>query len=412
MRILIAHNFYRRPGGEDHVFEAECALLKAHGHFVHEFVMHNDDLSGLGLPSMAGSTLWNRRAYRQLGRIVHDNGIEVAHFHNTFPLMSPSVYFAARSNGAAVVQTLHNYRLICPAATLFRDGKLCEKCIGRTPWPAVIHGCYRNSRPATAMTAAMIVAHRAAGTYVEAVDRYVALTEFARSRFVAGGLPDELITVKPNFVPGRPAVGGGSGGYAVYVGRLAMEKGIEMMLEAWRKLGGRVPLKIIGDGLLGSLAGRAADEIPGVQWLGRLPMEQVMEHLGEAAMLIFPSIWYEGHPRTIIESFAKGTPVVASRLGSMIEMIDDGRTGRFFEAGNPTDLARTVEELWQNPAQLAQMRAEARLEYEQKYTDQSNYRALMEVYTAALERYRPAGVPAAAPDGKIMSTGRMRTGEA
>jgi len=394
MRVLIAHNFYQQPGGEDQVFAAECALLRAHGHSVHEYVLHNDDLPRLGRLGMAAATIWNRRVYRELGRIVRDQGIEVAHFHNTFPLMSSAAYFAARTSGAAVVQTLHNYRLICPAATLFRDGQLCEKCVGRTPWPAVVHGCYRRSRQATAVTAAMLIAHHAAGTYAEAVDRFIALTEFARGRFVAGGLPARQITIKPNFVPDDPAPGDGTGGFAVFVGRLAMEKGIETMLEAWRRLGGKIPLKIIGDGPMASMAQQAAREIPGIQWLGRLPMEQVLHRMGQAALMVFPSIWYEGHPRTMIESFAKGTPIVASKLGSMIEMIDQGRTGRLFSPGHPDALARTVEELWQNPAHLAAMRTPARQEYEKHYSAEKNHQALMAIYADALQRRQEQMRPA------------------
>jgi len=394
MRVLIAHNFYRQPGGEDQVFAAECALLKAHGHAVREYVVHNDDLHRLGHMGMAAATLWNQRVYRELGRIVRDESIEVAHFHNTFPLMSPSAYFAARANGAAVVQTLHNYRLICPAATLFRDGKLCEKCIGRAPWPAVVHGCYRGSRPTTTAAAAMLGVHRAAGTYVEAVDRYIALTEFARGKFVAGGLPADQIVIKPNFVPNDPKPGTGAGGYAIYVGRLAMEKGIETMLEAWRLLGGRIALKIIGDGLMRPMVEQASRDIPGVQWLGRLPMDQVLHHLGGASMLVFPSIWYEGQPRTMVESFAMGTPIVASKLGSMIEMIDDGRTGRHFSPGDPSALARTVGELWQHPEQLASMRPHARLEYENHYSADKNHQMLMGIYADAMRRHQERMHPA------------------
>ncbi|MCC7350111.1 MAG: glycosyltransferase [Phycisphaerales bacterium] len=393
MRLLIAHNFYQQPGGEDQVFAAECELLRSHGHHVHEYVVHNDDLHHQSHLGIAACTFWNHRVYRELGRIVRDQSIEVAHFHNTFPLMSPSVYFAARKNGAAVVQTLHNFRLICPAATLFRNGKLCEECVGRTPWPAVVHGCYRNSRSITAVIAAMTSVHHAAGTYADAVDRFIVLTEFAKNKFMAGGLPAGQVVLKPNFVPNNPSPGTGTGGYAVYVGRLAMEKGIETMLQAWKGLAGRIPLKIIGDGLLRPLVERASKEIPGIQWLGRLPMEQVMHHLGEAAMLIFPSIWYEGQPRTMVEAFAKGTPIVASNLGSMVEMIADGRTGRLFTPGDPAALAQTVEQLWQNPSQLASMRPLARLEYQKHYSADQNHQMLMGIYADAIRRRQESSHP-------------------
>ena len=399
LRVLIAHNFYRQPGGEDQVLDAECELLKSRGHTVREYVMHNDDLHRLWPAGMAGATLWNHRVYRQLGRIVREEAIEVAHFHNTFPLMSLSACLAASANGAAVVLTLHNYRLICPAATLFRDGKLCEKCVGRAPWPSVVHGCYRRSRPTTAVVAAMLMAHRVAGTYVQGVDRFIALTEFSRVKFVAGGLPADHIAIKPNFVPNDPKPGTGTGGYVIYVGRLAMEKGIETMLQAWRRLGGRIGLKIIGDGPMRQMVQQASRSIPGVQWLGRLPMDQVMYHMGEASMLVFPSIWYEGQPRVMIESFATGTPIVASKLGSMIEMVDDGRTGRLFSPGDPVALARTIEQLWQRPEQLAAMRKQSRQEYENRWSADKNHQMLMGIYADALRcrRERIHRAPATTP---------------
>src|SRR5690606_3101975 len=189
VRVLLVHNHYQQPGGEDQVFREEGALLERFGHTVFRYVLHNDDVEGIGRAALAARTLWSRPAYRDVERIVRAEGIEVVHVHNTLPLASPAVYWAARKAGAAVVQTLHNFRLLCPGATLFRDGRPCTECLGRLPLPAVRHACYRGSRSATAAVAAMLTAHCALGTWRRAVDRYIALTPFARDLFVRGGLP-------------------------------------------------------------------------------------------------------------------------------------------------------------------------------------------------------------------------------
>ena len=214
-----------------------------------------------------------------------------------------------------MVQTLHNFRLLCPNALLFRDGRVCEDCLGRSiPWPAVVHKCYRGSRSATAAVAAMLMVHRAMGTWWEAVDVYIALAEFCRRKFIEGGLPAEKIVVKPNFIATDPGVGGGRGGYGVFVGRLAPEKGLETLLKAWKILGGKVPLKVVGDGPMTATVEGSEAKDAGIEWLGHRSAQEVYSLIGEAMFLVFPSEWYENLPRVIIEAFAKGTPVIASRL--------------------------------------------------------------------------------------------------
>lgn len=359
-------------------------MLESRGHEVLRFTVHNDAINQMSRLTVGGKTIWNHQMHRHLSELVAEHRPHVAHFHNTFPLISPAAYYAARRHGTAVVQTLHNYRLICPDTFMLRDGRICRECQGRVmPWPAVQHGCYHGSRAGSLVVATMLATHRLAGTYRRQVDRYIAVAHFGRQVLIDGGLPAEKITVKPYFVEPDPGIGAGRGGYAVFVGRLSPEKGIDTLLAAWEHLAD-IPLKILGDGPLAGTVAEAASRLPNVHWLGRQPQPEVSRLVGDAAMLVFPSVWYEGLPKTILESFAKGTPVVASRLGAMIEMIDPGRTGAHFEPGNSFDLAEKVRSLWADSGQLAHLRQEARREFEARYTAGRNYPMLMGVYRDAI----------------------------
>lgn len=329
---------------------------------------------------VAGQVIYNRAARRRVADELARHRPDIVHVHNFFPLLSPSVYYACRAAGVPVVQTLHNYRLLCSNALFFRDGRPCEDCLGKTvPWPGVWHGCYRQSRAATVPVVAMLTAHRAFGTWRKAVDRYIVMTEFAREKFIAGGLPADRIVVKPHFVDPAPAPGEGRGGYALYAGRLSQEKGVQTLLSAWKQIGSTLPLKIVGDGPLATAQG-------GGEWLGRRSREEVFELMREAAVLIFPSICYETFGIAIAEAFAAGTPVIASRLGSMASLVEHGRTGLHFEAGNADDLAKQVRWFLEHPVEAQQMRRAARAEFEAKYTAERNYRMLMEIYQAAIQR--------------------------
>jgi glycosyltransferase involved in cell wall biosynthesis len=309
------------------------------------------------------------------------------HVHNFFPLLSPSIYFAAREAGVAVVQTLHNYRLVCPNALLFRDGHVCEDCLGAAvPLPGVVHACYRGSRLATTPVAAMLVAHRALNTWKEKVDAYIAFTEFSRQKMVDGGLPAEKVMVKPNFVHPSPATGLGEGGYALFVGRLSGEKGLSTLLAAWKQLAAEIPLKIAGDGPLADTVRSATKTIPGIEWLGSVPREQVMALMQRAWLLIFPSIVYETFGMSIVEAFAAGLPVVASNLGVMASLVRHGQTGLHFRAGDADDLVAQLRWARSNPARVQEMRQRARAEFEMKYTAERNHEMLMDIYKRAVQR--------------------------
>ena len=396
MKVLMCHNYYQQPGGEDESFAQEVELLRSHGHPVICFTRHNNAIKEMGRLRSAMKTIWNRQSSRELRRVIRRERPDIMHCTNTFPLISPSAYYAAKAEGVAVVQSLRNYRLLCPGAFLLRNGTTCGDCIGaKVAWRAVKHRCYRNSRTASAVVAAKLALHRAMGTWNKAVDAYYALTEFSRQRFIEGGLPEKKLAVKPNFLHPDPKPGNGGGGYAIFVGRLSPEKGVETLLAAWTRLGARIPLKIVGDGPLRNKVSGAARNHEMISRLGPRDGAEVLSLVSEAAFLVIPSLWYEGFPRTILEAFAKGTPVVASKLGSMAELVKDGRTGVHFQPGDADDLANKVTKLLANPKQLAAMRHAVRDEYLRHYTAETNYTTLMSIYQRACESRDLAARPMA-----------------
>ena len=386
MRILAIHNYYQQAGGEDVVFKGEVSLLRQHGHEVVEYCQDNMQIHRLSRLPLACHTIWSQPVYRALQRLLCDVKPDVAHFHNIFPLISPAAYYASRKAGVPVVQTLHNYRLLCPAATFLRNGQLCEACLGKTsPWPAVLHACYRSSYAQSAVTAGMLTVHRWLQTWRDQVDIYIALTELARSKFIEGGLAAEKIVVKPNFVYPDPGRRAGSGGYALYVGRLSAEKGVMTLLQAWQQLPG-IPLKAVGDGPLMSSVQAFTHTHPDldIEVMGRLAPQEVLALMQGASFLVFPSEWYEAFRMTLIEAFACGLPVVASRLGAMVELVDDGHTGLLFRHRDPQDLATKVRWAVEHPEAMVLMGAHARNVYEEKYTADLNYHMLMNIYRTAI----------------------------
>jgi glycosyltransferase involved in cell wall biosynthesis len=252
------------------------------------------------------------------------------------------------------------------------------------PWPAVLHGCYRHSRAASATVASMLSVHWALGTWRRSVSRFIALSEFARGRFIAGGLPAEKIAIKPNFVDPDPGIGSGRGNFALFVGRFAEEKGIGTLLAAWSRLPVKPRLKIIGDGPLAPAVANAAATIREIEWLGPRSKEEVSHAMGEASILIVSSTWYEGFPLVVEEGFAAGLPIIASRIGSLAEVISNGETGRLVSPGDPDELSNAVSRVFSRPQELQPMRLHARSEFERKYTAEANYARLLDVYEAAM----------------------------
>ncbi|WP_354602771.1 glycosyltransferase family 4 protein [Uliginosibacterium flavum] len=380
-RILLVHNAYQQKGGEDTVVEAELALLRSRGHEVQTLFRHNDDLQALPRLTALQQMFWSSRTRRDLAAAVADFRPDVIHVHNTFPLISPSLYWAADKAGVPVLQTLHNFRLHCPQAMYLRDGKVCEDCLGHVPWRGAVRGCYRGSKVQSAALAGMLTAHRALGTWQHKVTRYIALNEFCRSKFIEGGLPAERILIKPNFVDFEAPESRERSGF-LFVGRLSAEKGVATLAEACRL--NPVAVRVAGSGPEADLL----TDLPGVMCLGGLSGEQVRTEMSQAAALVLPSIWYENFPRTLVEAFGCGLPVIASRIGALAELIEDGVTGLLFEPGNAEDLAGKMRWAMANPERMGEMGRAARVRYEAHYTAEKNYEQLMAIYREAIAAKR------------------------
>jgi glycosyltransferase involved in cell wall biosynthesis len=391
MKIIIAHNLYQQPGGEDVVVRQEMQMLRDAGHQVLLYQRSNDEteeFTGVKRLMLFAHTTWSSDTRREFEELLTRERPDVVHVHNTFIMISPSIYEACKHAGVPVVQTLHNYRLFCPAHTFLRNGLPCEDCVTGSLLSSIRHRCYRGSASATVAVATMLTVNHKRGTYQNDVRRYIALTEFARNKFVECGLSAEKLVVKPNFIDPDPGERQSIANYAVFMGRLTPEKGVATALKAWKVLPPEMELKLIGDGpSLSDLRQVAKDlKLRNVTFLGRLPRENAFEYLANARFLLFPSEWYESFPMTILEAYAHGVPVVASRLGVMPEIVKDKQTGLLFEPRNPESLARLVKSFWDNPALIRQLGRNARRDYELLYTADENYRQLMAIYNEALQK--------------------------
>jgi glycosyltransferase involved in cell wall biosynthesis len=408
MKILLLHNYYKLSGGEDEVFRREKRLLMSAGHEVIEYVRDNQEISDHTLVqkiALAARTAWAWDTHRELGNLLKREKPDIAHFHNAFPLISPAAYYACASAGVPVIQTLHNPRLICPAATLSRNGKPCEDCAQTAfPWPAVQHACYQDSRMKSALVGSMLVGHRLAGTWNSKINQYIVSTRFYQRKFAEAGIPRERITLKPHFVESDPGTRNRPGDFALFIGRLSPEKGVNTLLKAWERLKD-VPLVIRGEGQLTEAVKEAANA-KGSQltWVPRLSSEDLFQLMRAARFLIWPSEgFYETFGLVAIEAFACGVPVITSGVGAMAEVVVDGLTGVHFRPGDPADLAAKVEWAWSHTEDLEKMGKLARAEFEGKYTSDRNLKMLEGIYHQALNERAP--VPAR-PSGSLVYSGK------
>ncbi|MBB5762265.1 glycosyltransferase [Methylorubrum rhodesianum] len=379
MRVLIVHNHYQIRGGEDAVVEHEAAALAEAGCTVETLAFHNDDIrTAIDRLRTAFEAPHAPRGIARVVEAVRRFRPDVVHAHNTFPLISPAVHGAVRALGPVTVQTLHNFRLACAGAMLMRDGAPCETCLTGSSYAAVRHGCYRGSRLGTLAVARMIDRHRRTGTWTRDVDAFVALTEFARGRFVAAGLPAHRIFVKPNGLPdpGQPDAGPRDG--ILFAGRLSPEKGVEILKQAAARLA--APVDVAGEGPLRE----RLEGAPGLTLLGALPRGAMRTRIGRAAALVVPSLWYEGLPMVVAEAFAAGTPVIASRIGALAHLVEDGVTGLLVAPGDPAALAEAIERLRGRPEEARRMGAAARAAYLRDWTEEATTAALLTIYRKAL----------------------------
>lgn len=400
MKILLIHNFYQSssPSGEDMVYKAEKELLevwgKKYGLRVTTYKEYNNKINNFSLPRkflLPFKTAWSRETYKALRNIIKNERPDIAHFHNIFYLISPSAYYACKDAGVPIVQTLHNFRFFCANGLLMRDGKICEDCIGKIPWRGMLHGCHRNSRLYSAPAVLTGCVHRFLGTWKDKVDAYIALTEFGKKKIVECGLPEEKIFVKPNFLSNPPKPNYVNGGFAVFLGRLSEEKGLNIILEAFKILQSSIPnhvsLKVIGSGPQQKQFEDKvrAENVYSIECIGRKGFAESMAILKNSMFMIMPSVWYETFGKTIIEAFACGKPVIASRLGAMAEIVEHGKTGLLFKPGNSNDLASKITWMIENEVACVEMGKNARAEFVAKYTAEKNYEILMNIYQKTIE---------------------------
>lgn len=384
MRILLAHNRHRTAGGADHVLARERDLLREAGHEVDEFLVPAAEDAGLNPLQMGVAATWNRPATRELRTRLADFRPDVLHVHTPFPLMSPAVFRTARRMGVPTVTTAHSFRYSCIAATCLRNGEICEDCVGsRLKLAGVRHRCYHDSVAGSAALTLSLVAHRSLGTFSRDVGRFITLTDFAKDLLVRDGVPADHIGVKPNFVPdpGAPLPMEQRERYAFFAGRLVGEKGIRVLLNAWRKLGGQIPLRIAGDGTLRELVDSAVADGVSVECLGWRDQEDVARLQRYATLTIVPSEWYEaGPPLVLLDALAAGTPVVCSDLRNISESVVDHGAGRAFKTGDADSLADTVADLASDPTALSLMSKSGRALYEDAHTPQATLAMLEAIY--------------------------------
>lgn len=377
MRVLLVHNFYKIPGGEDSVVREELMMLQNRGVDVELYSVRNEEIKGAwGRIAAAIQVAYSLPARRALAQKLAETLPDVVHIHNFFPLLSPSILDACRDAGVPSVITLHNYRILCPSALLYPDPVMREYSLRHPCWWTVPRKVYRNSLAGTLAVATMVELHKRMGTWKRKVDCFIALTDWAKEKFIEGGLPAERIVVKPNCIARPPSFGGVSRDGGLFVGRLDEQKGVEVLLRSWKNID--YPLKIIGDGPLAGLVQQNVSDR--VIWLGRQPQDVVQREMQAARFLVLPSVGYEMFPMTIVEAFSNRLPVICSDLPSLRALVTSGVTGVTFPPGDAAALADQVRWAAENPRAVDELGSRALATYEERYTREMNFDHLIAIY--------------------------------
>lgn len=381
MKILFVHNYYQHAGGEDQVLKAEMNLIKSHGHKVEAYTVHNDQIqSTWGKLKIAWYLPYSQSSYSRFSETLKKVKPDVVHCHNFFPLLTPSIFDACKDLKIATVMTLHNYRLICPSATLMRHGKPWELSIKKSPYWTVPYKVYKDSLFGTAALARMIQSNRKKGTWTTKLDRIITLTQFSKNKYISAGFSPNNIVVKPNFIPDPIDTTIQRKNYAVFIGRLSSEKGVEFLLNFWPENG--INLKIIGSG---PLSDSLSKDCKNVSIMGPIPNEDVKKEIRGAQFLVMTSQWYEGFPMVLVEALACGTPALVTKLGGMAEIIDHEQNGLHFELGNKKDFIDCVIRLSSNSEWCKILGENGRKKYELFYTPEKNYQQLNQIYLDAIQ---------------------------
>jgi glycosyltransferase involved in cell wall biosynthesis len=384
-RILQVHNFYQIPGGEDVVVRNEKRLLEEHGHKVYTYYRSNAELKEggrLGKLCVPFTAIYSFKTVREVKKLIKEYQIDIVHVHNTLTMVSPSVFYAAFSCHVPIVQTLHNFRMLCPAGSFFRDNVICEECVQGGLKCAVKHKCYRNSKLQSFVSAAVLKVHRVLGTYRKV--NFICLTEFNRNKLLAlGDIVDaKKIFIKPNFTFAEgiePSNVPEQEEYYLFAGRVEALKGVDIAIKAFEQIPDR-KLYIAGTGpMMDEMQAYVKEHnIQNVKFLGYLQKEDMTEKFYHAKAVIMTSQCYEAFAMTIAEAYSYGVPVIAGRVGNMEGMVQEGVTGVKFTYNSSSDLAEKVKEF--EKLDRVTLKENAREFYQERLRPEDNYQKLMEIY--------------------------------
>lgn len=380
-KVLMVHNFYQIGGGEHTVFKNEVEMLRENGHEVIEYTRGNDELkkSKFKLLLLPFTTIWSWKSYKEVKKIIKEENIDVVHCHNTFPLISPSVYYAAHSQKVPVVQTIHNFRFLCPCGVFYRDGRICEDCLNEGTFKsAVKHKCYRNSKIQTMVVATMLRIHRKMGTYNRI--NYIFLTEFNKQKF--GKLIDirgNNVFIKPNFVNHSPELEFKQCAEKTFIfaSRLEENKGIKFLIEQWKKMPSEYKLHIYGAGPLEQYVQEQVQNNSNIQYLGFKTHDEIFKDMKQATAMIFPTLGYEGYPMIIAESMSIGCPVVSTNIGNAGSIVKSSKGGVLFDLNLKNSLKNAIENCVINHEELS---FNAYQFYKEKMSKQKNYEQVIDIY--------------------------------
>ena len=387
-RILMIHNRYRIVGGEDVSTDAQVELLRSAGHEVVLIEDTNERVDQLGMLRTAATAIWSGASRKRVAEVLAGSRFDVVHVQNFFPLFSPSVYYAAHDHGVPVVQSLRNFRMLCPEGMLHRSGQVCTDCVGKTvAWPAIAHRCYRDSARGSAVVAAMSTGHRWAGTWSRRVARYVAPSEYTRGVYETAGWDPDKVEVIPNFVHPEPALGSGSGKYGLFIGRLARVKGLDTLLQAWISGGLETPLHIVGDGPMRAEVEAAAASHDHISYLGTVEQPRLTELMGDAGFVVVPTRGIESFGRVVVEAMATGTPSIVADHAGLRETLLGSAAGLRFPPGDATALVATVRSLL-GSGDMEEMRMAARRDYEERFSSEVALQRWVDLYRRVQAEYR------------------------
>jgi len=386
MRLLFLHNKYLVAGGEDVSSQAEADLLRQAGHYVDYVSVDNADIIKKNFISMALNTFWSNSYYNKVEELIKRNSYDLIHVQNFFPQISPSVFYAAKKHGTKIVMSVRNYRLVCPNALMYVNGNICDKCVGLSfPYPAIRHKCYKNDVAATSVATGMMTMHNIMNTWNAKIDGFITISEFVKKQLIKGGVSSDKIHVKYNFVnaPFIPQPIEIYNRY-LYVGRLSTEKGVTNMLDAFNHPKLRnYKLTIVGDGPYMSLVQNAVANNSNIEYLGKLSLADTYLLMSKSKALVFPSTWHEPFGRTVVESFAVGTPVIGSKLGGVTELIQDGYNGYLFDPYNIDSIVDSIIKI-DLCSEYDILRANAKKSYEERFTAEINYQHVIKIYSEVL----------------------------